>query len=74
LMLRLGSALAQPECCVCDLAAVVTMGELIVLPPLRVPRSHPLVKSHRQGRKAYDSLADRHIMNLYCAVTEHLDE
>lgn len=72
--LKLLSALAQQELCVCDLAAAVKMGESAVSHQLRVLRSHHLVKYRRQGRNVYYSLADDHIMSLYCAVADHLDE
>jgi len=72
--LKLLSALAQQELCVCDLAAVVKMGESAVSHQLRILRSHHLVKYRRQGRNVYYSLADDHIMSLYRTVAEHLDE
>ncbi len=72
--LRLLSALAQQELCVCDLAAVVKMGESAVSHQLRVLRSQRLVKYRREGRNIYYSLADSHVMNLYAEVAEHLDE
>ncbi len=62
--LKLLSALAQQELCVCDLAAAVTMGESAVSHQLRVLRSHRLVKYRRQGRNVYYSLADEHIVAL----------
>jgi DNA-binding transcriptional ArsR family regulator len=72
--LRLLSALAKQELCVCDLAAVVKMGESAVSHQLRVLRSQRLVKYRRVGRNIYYSLADSHVMNLYAEVAEHLDE
>lgn len=72
--LKLLSALAQQELCVCDLAAAVKMGESAVSHQLRVLRSHRLVKYRRQGRNVYYSMADRHITSLYKEVAEHLDE
>lgn len=72
--LKLLSALAQQELCVCDLAAAVKMGESAVSHQLRVLRSHGLVKYRRQGRNVCYSLADGHIAALYQAVAEHLDE
>jgi DNA-binding transcriptional ArsR family regulator len=72
--LKLLSALAQQELCVCDLAAAVKMGESAVSHQLRVLRSHRLVKYRRQGRNVHYSLADDHIMALYREVAEHLDE
>ncbi|MBE7382826.1 MAG: helix-turn-helix transcriptional regulator [Leptolyngbya sp. SIO1E4] len=72
--LKLLSALARQELCVCDLAAAVKMGESAVSHQLRVLRSQRLVKYRRQGRNVYYSLADDHIMILYREVAEHLDE
>lgn len=72
--LKLLSALAQQELCVCDLAAAVKMGESAVSHQLRVLRSQRLVKYRRQGRNVYYSLADSHIMALYREAAEHLDE
>lgn len=72
--LKLLSALAQQELCVCDLAAAVKMGESAVSHQLRVLRSQRLVKYRRQGRNVYYGLADNHIMALYREVAEHLDE
>lgn len=72
--LKLLSALAQQELCVCDLAAAVKMGESAVSHQLRVLRSQRLVKYYRQGRNVYYGLADDHIMALYREVAEHLEE
>ncbi|MGB3571531.1 MAG: metalloregulator ArsR/SmtB family transcription factor [Phormidesmis sp.] len=72
--LKLLSALAHQELCVCDLAAAVKMGESAVSHQLRVLRSHRLVKYRRQGRNVCYSLADGHITALYKDVAEHLDE
>ncbi|WP_278000283.1 helix-turn-helix transcriptional regulator [Nodosilinea sp. LEGE 07088] len=72
--LKLLSALAQRELCVCDLAAAVKMGESAVSHQLRVLRSQRLVTYRRQGRNVYYRLADGHITALYREVAEHLDE
>lgn len=72
--LRLLSALAQQELCVCDLAAVVKMGESAVSHQLRVLRSQRLVTYRREGRNIYYRLADHHVINLYGEVAAHLEE
>ncbi|NEO41598.1 MAG: helix-turn-helix transcriptional regulator [Moorea sp. SIOASIH] len=72
--LKLLSALAQQELCVCDLAAIVKMGESAVSHQLRVLRSQKLVKYRRQGRNVYYSLADEHIVTFYREVAQHLDQ
>jgi ArsR family transcriptional regulator, lead/cadmium/zinc/bismuth-responsive transcriptional repressor len=72
--LRLMSALANRELCVCDLAAAVKVSESAVSHQLRILRSQRLVKYRREGRNVYYSLADNHVMNLYREVAEHLSE
>lgn len=72
--LRLLSALAKQELCVCDLAAGLKMGESAVSHQLRILRSQRLVKYRKVGRNVYYSLADHHVINLYREVAEHLSE
>lgn len=72
--LRLMSALANRELCVCDLAAAVKVSESAVSHQLRILRSQHLVKYRREGRNVYYTLADRHIISLYQEVSEHLRE
>jgi DNA-binding transcriptional ArsR family regulator len=72
--LRLLSALAHQELCVCDLAAGLKMGESAVSHQLRILRAMRLVKYRKEGRNVYYSLADSHVMNLYREVAEHLNE
>ena len=72
--LRLLSALASQELCVCDLAAAAKMSESAVSHQLRILRTMRLVSYRREGRNVYYGLADSHIVNLYRAVLEHLDE
>lgn len=72
--LRLMSALASQELCVCDLAAAVKVSESAVSHQLRILRSQRLVKYRRVGRNVYYSLADNHVMNLYQEVAAHLNE
>lgn len=72
--LRLLSALASQELCVCDLAAAAKMSESAVSHQLRILRTMRLVSYRREGRNVYYGLADSHIVNLYRSVAEHLDE
>lgn len=72
--LRLLSALANQELCVCDLAAGLKMGESAVSHQLRILRAMRLVKYRKEGRNVYYSLADSHVINLYREVAEHLNE
>ncbi len=72
--LRLLSALASQELCVCDLAVATKMSESAVSHQLRVLRTARLVKYRREGRNIFYSLADHHVVNLYREVAEHLAE
>lgn len=72
--LRIVSALAQQELCVCDLAAIVKMSESAVSHQLRSLRAMRLVSYRKQGRNVFYFLKDSHVLNLYREVAEHLDE
>ncbi len=72
--LRILSALAQQELCVCDLAAAVAMNESAVSHQLRLLRSLRLVSFRKEKRRVFYRLQDRHVMELYQSVSEHLDE
>ena len=72
--LRLVSVLAKQELCVCDLAAALSMSESAVSHQLRALRAMRLVSYRKVGRQVFYSLLDRHVLELYRAVAEHLDE
>jgi DNA-binding transcriptional ArsR family regulator len=72
--LRIVSALAKHELCVCDLAAAVKMSESAVSHQLRALRALRLVSYRKQGRNVFYYLRDSHVLNLYQEVAEHLDE
>ncbi len=63
--LRLLSALANQELCVCDLAAGLKMGESAVSHQLRVLKSMRMVNYRKEGRNVYYSLADSQAIDLY---------
>jgi DNA-binding transcriptional ArsR family regulator len=72
--LRLLSALASQELCVCDLAALTKMTESAVCHQLRLFKAMRLVNYRREGKNVYYSLVDSYIINLYRSVEEHLEE
>ncbi len=72
--LRLLSVLAKQELCVCDLAEALRMSESAVSHQLRALRAMRLVSYRKVGRQVFYSLLDRHVLELYQAVAEHLDE
>lgn len=72
--LRLLSVLVERELCVCDLATILGMSESAVSHQLRAMRALRLVSYQKRGRKVYYRLQDRHVLELYNSVAEHLDE
>jgi ArsR family transcriptional regulator, lead/cadmium/zinc/bismuth-responsive transcriptional repressor len=72
--LRILSLLATEELCVSDLAHVLEMSESAVSHQLRNLRAMRLVSYRKQGRNVFYSLHDSHVLHLYQAVAEHLDE
>ena len=72
--LRILSLLAKQNLCVCDLAVLLDMSESAVSHQLRTLRSLRLVSYQKQGRKVFYRLLDRHVLDLYQSVAEHLDE
>ena len=72
--LRILSLLAKEDLCVCDLAALLEMSESAVSHQLRTLRTLRLVSYEKRGRKVFYSLLDRHVLELYRSVAEHLDE
>jgi ArsR family transcriptional regulator, lead/cadmium/zinc/bismuth-responsive transcriptional repressor len=72
--LRILSILAQQELCVHDLAVVVEMSESAVSHQLRILRTMRLVSFRKEKRKVFYRLLDRHVLELYQAVFEHLQE
>ncbi|MCT7982779.1 metalloregulator ArsR/SmtB family transcription factor [Laspinema sp. A4] len=72
--LRIISALALKELCVHELAEIVQMTESAVSHQLRNLKAIRLVSYRKEGRRVYYRLQDNHVVSLYEAVTEHLDE
>lgn len=72
--LRILSVLSRQELCVHDLAAILAMSESAVSHQLRVLRNLRLVSYRKESRKVYYQLQDHHVLELYSAVADHLDE
>jgi DNA-binding transcriptional ArsR family regulator len=71
---RLLSALATAELCVCDLAALLSLSESAVSHQLRLLRSLRLVRARRDGRMVFYRLDDDHIVRLLAQGREHAEE
>ena len=62
--LRVLYCLSHEEVCVCDLSATLGMSMSAVSHQLRLLRALRLVRSRRDGRIVYYSLADEHVAKL----------
>ena len=65
-------ALLTQELCVCDVSAVVGMGQSAVSHQLRALRNARLVKYRREGKMVWYSLDDEHIAGLLAQGIEHV--
>lgn len=71
---RILTALARHELCVCDLALVVGISQSAVSHSLRALRQMRVVRFRKNGKIAYYSLADGHIGQLLNMAVEHAEE
>lgn len=71
---RVLDALSRAELCVCDLAALLDLGESATSHQLRLLRSLRLVRTRRAGRRVFYALDDDHITRLFAQGLEHVEE
>lgn len=67
-------ALSQSELCVGDLALLLEMNQSAVSHQLRLLKQARLVKTRRDGKVRYYSLADEHIQEMFKVAFEHVME
>lgn len=65
-------ALSRRELCVCDIAAVVDLGQSAVSHQLRLLRGARLVKYRKEGKMVWYLLDDQHISQLLAQSIEHI--
>lgn len=71
--LKIIYALKQSELCVCDLSAVLQMGQSAISHQLRYLRNLRLVKRRKEGKMMFYSLEDEHINTLFTQGLEHIE-
>src|SRR6185503_6464703 len=71
---RILDALSRSELCVCDLAQLIGLSESAVSHQLRLLRGMRLVRARRDGRMAFYTLDDQHIVRLFEQGMEHIEE
>ena len=67
-------ALLESELCVCDIAKLMEVSQSAVSHQLRALKNVRLVKSRREGKTVFYSLADRHIRTIINQGMEHIQE
>ena len=67
-------ALDKSELCVCDISVLLGMSVSAVSHQLKTLRDSNLVKTKREGKVVYYSLADDHVKSILECGIEHLEE
>ena len=62
--LRILVSLAEHEMCVCDISALLQMSQSAISHQLKSLRLSNLVRSRKEGKAVYYSLADEHVIRL----------
>ena len=72
--IRILFVLFEAEVCVCDLAAALNMTQSAISHQLKILKQSRLVKSRRDGKSIYYSLADDHVRTMIAQGQEHIEE
>lgn len=72
--IRILYVLQEAEVCVCDLATLLGMTQSAVSHQLRILRQASLIRSRRDGKTVFYSLADDHVATLLRQGMEHVCE
>ncbi len=67
-------SLSVSEMCVCDIASLLDVTVSAVSHQLRILKQAELVKSDKQGKIVYYSLADNHVNVVFKNALEHIME
>ncbi len=67
-------ALHDEELCVSDIANGLSMTQSAVSHQLKVLRQNKLIKSRREGKSIFYSLADSHVVSILEQGLEHISE
>ena len=72
--IRILYVLFEAEMCVCDIAEMLSMTPSAISHQLRLLKQFRLVKSRRDGKTVYYSLADDHVRSIIDQGREHIEE
>ena len=72
--IRILFVLFETEVCVCDLAQALNMTQSAISHQLKILKQNRLVKSRREGKSVFYSLADGHVRTIIQQGREHIEE
>ncbi len=72
--LRILSALATGELCVCDIASLLGMSQSAISHQLRFLKQARLVTNRKNGKTVYYALCDDHIQTILAQGIAHIQE
>ena len=72
--IRILFVLFEAEVCVCDLAELLNMTQSAISHQLKILKSSKLVKSRREGKSMFYSLADDHVRTVIRQGMDHIEE
>ena len=72
--IRILFVLFEAEVCVCDLAEALHMTQSAISHQLKILKNSKLVKSRREGKSVFYSLADAHVRTMIAQGREHIEE
>ncbi|MBQ6465336.1 MAG: helix-turn-helix transcriptional regulator [Oscillospiraceae bacterium] len=72
--IRILFVLFEAELCVCDLAAALNMTQSAISHQLNILKRSKLIKSRRQGKSVFYSLADEHVRTIIGQGMDHILE
>lgn len=72
--IRILYVLFASEMCVCDIAALLGLSQSAISHQLRALKTARLVKSRREGKTVFYSLADEHVKTIIDQGLEHVSE
>ena len=72
--IRILYVLFEAEMCVCDIAELLDMTPSAISHQLRLLKQFRLVRSRRDGKTIYYSLADDHVRSIIDTGREHIEE
>ncbi|SMB86056.1 transcriptional regulator, ArsR family [Desulfonispora thiosulfatigenes DSM 11270] len=72
--IRILSALAISEMCVCDIAALLNMTQSAISHQLRILKQARLIKNRRDGKIVFYALDDEHVEHIFEQGLIHINE